>query len=73
MRTEDLIAALKRDYANAAQGEKSTAVHLFGIRFAEELQGHPINEIAERAGLTEHWGTEIRKGIRLSRYVELKR
>jgi hypothetical protein len=72
MKITDMVDALRTAYANAPKGEQSTSVHLFGIRYAEELAGAPINEIAVRAGLTEHWGTEIRKGMRLARYVTLK-
>jgi uncharacterized protein YunC (DUF1805 family) len=72
MQIGDLVDALRKAYTGAPNGEQSTAVHLFGIRYAEQLEGAQINEIAVRAGLTEHLGTEIRKGMRLARHVELK-
>jgi len=49
-----------------------TAIHLFGIRYAEELAGLSLAGILERAGMRASYATEIRKGMKLSQYVTLR-
>ncbi|MCI5086848.1 MAG: hypothetical protein MRY67_13095 [Rhodovulum sp.] len=72
MMKEDLAQKLKERYSSAGKGETALAIHLFGIEFADELAGQPINEIAELGTGHVSYGTEIRKGMRLARYVMLK-
>lgn len=72
MNESELAAILRRMHRNAPYGERSTAVHLFGIRYVAELSAPhvSINTVAELAGL-DKWNAEVRKGMRLARYVEL--
>ncbi len=71
-RTDDLSQKLREMHDAAPKGEKVTAIHRFGIRYASDLETYPIselNQIAELAGLSPKYGTEIRKMVRLSTYV----
>lgn len=72
MTEAELAAELRRMYRDAPRGEKSTAVALFGIYYAAELapSSVSVNLVAELAGLPK-WNAEIRKGMRLARYVDL--
>ena len=72
MNEPELAEILRRMHRNAPHGERSTAVHLFGIRYVAELSAPHvnINTVADLAGLSK-WYTEVRKGIRLAKYVEL--
>ncbi|MCB1343057.1 MAG: hypothetical protein KDK24_18705 [Pseudooceanicola sp.] len=70
--TDDLSKVLKDRYETAQDREQVTQIHLFGIEFADVLEGHAINDIAELATGHRSYGTEIRKGIRLAKYVSLK-
>ncbi len=72
MTSDQLLEELKRRYESAQNGEVALTIHLFGIEFAKELVGHPISDIAEFATGSRSYGTEIRKGIRLAEYVDLK-
>ncbi|AZN97256.1 hypothetical protein EJ066_08115 [Mesorhizobium sp. M9A.F.Ca.ET.002.03.1.2] len=72
MKIEDAAKILAQMYSTAPDKEKAVHVHLFGIRYADELDGMPLQEIAVRAGISKNYGTEIRKGINLARYVALK-
>lgn len=72
MTADELARRLRDDYARAGKGDKVVAIHLFGIRNADALEGHSAHEIAERAGIGRSFGTEIRKGMRLAEYVQLK-
>ena len=45
------------------------AVHLFGIKYANDLSRLPIREILLQAGISYTYHTEVRKGVRLAEYV----
>jgi hypothetical protein len=51
--------------------EQTTQVHLFGIKFAREISNMSLAEIVGRAGIAEPYKTEIRKGIKLAKYVRV--
>jgi hypothetical protein len=72
MQVSELAEVLRERYEQAEKREVVLAIHLFGIEFASELGGHSINDIAEIGTGHRSYGTEIRKGIRLARYVDLK-
>ncbi len=71
--TIQTLATILRDmYDNAPKGEKSTMVHLFGIIYAKEIEANniSISELLELAGIKDSYNVEIRKGIRVGRYVK---
>lgn len=72
MTIEEASKLLADMYGNAADKEKLVSVHLFGIRYATELRGMPLKEIAARAKIPLTYATEVNKGINLSRFVDLK-
>ena len=72
MRTSNLAEILRNRYHNAADKEVVLSIHIFGIEFASQLQSQSINEICVGANVPTSYGTEIRKGMRLAQYVELK-
>ena len=53
---------------------KTTMIHLFGIQYAKQIEDNRISpkEILKSANMPESYATEIYKGIRLSKYVDLK-
>lgn len=73
MQTYELSCILREMYEGAA-GDKTTMIHLFGIKYAKEIQNNKISpkEILRSAQMPESYVTEINKGIRLSNYVEVK-
>lgn len=73
MRVEDLSSELKKMYFGAKDGERVVSIHLFGIKFASELAGKPLKEIAVGAGIEESYYAEIRKGMNLAKYVDVKK
>jgi len=58
-------------YAHAPKGERALSVHLFGIKYADQIRSLPSHELADLAGIPRSYGTEIRKGINLAKYVEV--
>ena len=63
---------LREMYDSAPEGELVTHIHLFGIKYAAELAGLTNKEIVRRAGLYDSYHTEVSKGRRLAKYVQLK-
>ena len=70
MEIQKLAQLLRDSYDQAPKGNKSIAVCLFGVRFADEI-GSSTNAIMEAAMIGDY-GPEVRKGIKLARYVNLK-
>ena len=59
-------------YREALPGEKALSIHLFAIKYADQIRDMSAKDIAVGAGLPESYKTEIRKGINLAKYVEVK-
>ncbi len=72
MTVDEAANILREMYRKAPIGEKATSIHLFGIKYAKELGGLSIADIAERATGHKSYQVEINKGIRLAEYVQLK-
>ncbi len=73
--TDIALAETLRDmYSNAPQGDKTTMIRLFGIKYADELKNSTMSmsRIAELAQIGVNYHAEISKGIRLAKYVKLK-
>ncbi|MDE6065263.1 MAG: hypothetical protein K2G27_00385 [Duncaniella sp.] len=75
MTLKDLAAELAKMYNSASRGDKTTMIHLFAIKYAsqlDELKESNIKDLLEAADMPISYVTEINKGRRLSKYVELK-
>ena len=74
MTINQLGVALSDMYHNAPKGEAVAMIHLFGIKYAEEIKQSKFSkkEIAKAAKIRESFGTEISKGIKLAQYVTVK-
>lgn len=53
--------------------EQALSIHVFAIEFADELVGMNLKELAARASIPTTYATELRKGINLAKYVELRK
>ncbi len=74
MKTTELGQKLKEMYDKAPHGEAVAMIHLFGIKFSEDIKesNASFKEIAVAAGIGESYGTEISKGAKLAKYVSVK-
>ena len=76
MRPAELGRTLYKMYRDAPEGEKTTMIHLFGIKYADKIRDReepvPVREIIRLSGLPETYDTEVSKGVRLARYVVLR-
>ena len=70
----ELAKTLKDMYNNAPQGDSTTMIRLFGIKYADELKKctSSMSNIAELAEIGINYHAEISKGIRLAKYVSIK-
>ena len=74
MDSQELANILRQMYSAAGHGEKVVMIHLFGIRYSEEIRACEDSpaRIAKKANISERYGTEIYKGCNLARYVGVK-
>ena len=71
--TIDEAARILRDmYDSAPDKEQVAHVHLFGIKYADQIDGLTKTEIVRRAGLPPSYDVEVGAGRRLAKYVIVK-
>ncbi|QQN75038.1 hypothetical protein [Croceicoccus sp. YJ47] len=67
----EIADELRNACRSAKKGDTVVTIHLFGIEHAERLKGMDLKALAARAGISETYGTELRKGVRLADYVKI--
>lgn len=72
MNIDEAAKILRNAYYRAPKDRQATTVHLFGIKYADELASMSLKQLVQKAGIRDSYYAEIRKGIRLSEYVNLK-
>ena len=71
MNLEEAGRTLRKMYDAAPHGEKVGRIYLFGIQYADELNGLTSKDIVARSGINEPYHTEVSKGCK--RPTEAKR
>ncbi|WP_144553339.1 hypothetical protein [Bacillus sp. X1(2014)] len=71
MTVTELGNTLKEMYNSAPEGEQATFIHLFGIKYGELIlrNNYRIAEIVKIASIQDSYRTEVRKDVKLSKYV----
>jgi hypothetical protein len=74
MTLNELAAQLNQMYFNSNDGEAVAMIHLFGIKYANEIRDSKVSmkSIAKAANINESYATEISKGVKLSKFVLVK-
>ncbi len=74
MELKELGEKLSDMYHNAPSGDKVAMIHLFGIKYADEINQSKISnkDIALKANIPESYKAEISKGVKLAKYVKEK-
>lgn len=74
MTLQHLGERLHEKYFDSDEGEIAAMVHLFSIKYADEIKGAgaSMKAIAKAAGINESYGTEIAKGVKLAKYVSVR-
>jgi hypothetical protein len=74
MTIDEAARILRRMYDAGGSSDKrrrSTAVHLFGIKHADDLWHLSLKEIVRQAGLPDSYSDEVSKGRALAEYVQV--
>ena len=69
MTLEEAGRKLREMYDAAPYGEQVAQIHLFGIKYADELGSLTNMDIVRQAGMRESYHAEVAKGRRLAKYV----
>jgi len=74
MTLNELGEKLHEMYSDAPKGDAVAMIHLFGIRYANEIKigNYSKKDIANAARIPESYGTEISKGVKLAQYLKEK-
>jgi len=74
MTLKELGEKLNKMYNNAPTGDSVAMIHLFGIKYANEISISQFSkkDIAIAGKIPESYGTEISKGVNLAKYVKEK-
>ena len=73
VRIDQASEILARMYAEGAERkEKALSIHLFGIKYADQIKDMSLEELAIGAGVPKSYKTELQKGINLAKDVEVK-
>ena len=74
MTENELGVILREMHENAPSKEQTTFIHLFGIKFADTIkfEEYSVRHIVKISGIGLSYQTEVSKGIRLSKYVDIR-
>lgn len=75
MTLKELGTKLSEMYNNAPKGDAVAMIHLFGIKYANEINqnNYSKKEIIEQSGISTSYLTELTKGVKLAEYVVPKK
>lgn len=66
MKKNELAIILKNMYENADKGMQVAAIHIFGIKYANEIiDKYSPYDIIKLSGLKESFRTELNKGLNI--------
>ena len=72
MNIHEAAKTLRNMYDQAPYGERVAMIHMFGIIYADEIAHIPRSDLVREAGMRTSYHSEVSKGIKLVKYVELK-
>jgi hypothetical protein len=75
MTLNELGTKLSQMYNNAPKGDAVAMIHLFGIKFANEIKQSEYSkkDIIKQSGISTSYLTELNKGVKLAKYVVPKK
>ena len=74
MTLNELGTKLSEMYNNAPKGDAVAMIHLFGIKYANEIKKSEYSkkDIIKQSGISTSYLTELTKGVKLAEYVITK-
>jgi hypothetical protein len=72
MTLNELGTKLSEMYNNAPKGNAVAMIHLFGIKYANEIKESEYSkkDIIRQSGISTSYLTELTKGVKLAEYVK---
>jgi hypothetical protein len=72
MTLRELGKKLEEMYDTAPRGEQVTMIHLFGVKYHNEIKEYGIREVIEESGIRSTYKAELNKAVNLAKYVTPK-
>lgn len=72
MTVDQAAAILQEMRRKAPEGETSLQAILFGIKYHAQLRDVSLNELSARMGSRTTCNVQLRHGMKLAKYVELR-
>ena len=72
MELTEAARLLRHVYTIAPEGKKLVYIHLFAIKYADEIRNLSYTRLVDLSGLPISYNGEIGRALNLAEYVELK-
>jgi 5-methylcytosine-specific restriction protein B len=72
MELTEAARLLKHVHANAPEGKKLVYIHLFAIKYADEIRNLSCTRMVDLSGIPTASHVELWRALKLAEYVELK-
>ncbi len=63
---------LRHVHATAPEGKKTVYIHLFAIKYADEIRNLSYTRLVDLSGIPTSYHIEIWRALNIAEYVELK-
>ncbi|HEX8608565.1 MAG TPA: hypothetical protein VF679_08000 [Pedobacter sp.] len=71
MNEKELGSILKKMYTDAPRGEQVAMIHLFGIKYHNEIKLVGVKDVIRESGISSTYATEVSKAVSLAKYVRV--
>ena len=63
---------LRHIYSTAPEGKKTVYIHLFAIKYADDIRNLSYTRLVDLSGIPTAYHIEIWRALNIAEYVELK-
>ena len=72
MELAEAARLLRHVHATAPEGKKTVYIHLFAIKYADEIRNLSYTRLVDLSGIPTSYHIEIWRALNIAEYVELK-
>ena len=73
MELTEAASLLRHVHGNAPEGKKLVYIHLFAIKYADEIRNLSCTRLVDLSGIPTAYHIEIWRALNLAEYVEIKK